>query len=496
MTKPRRFSRLFYNRITYMGVIIFLIFTVVEICLFILDFLEKGKNLYLGLVMYALLPGVIFFGILLIPAGVFWKKRRIRREFPDVELGRFRIDLSLPHHRNALLVFIIAFSVLIFISLVGSYKAFQYSESVKFCGALCHEVMNPEYTAYRQSPHGKVKCVDCHIGPGAEWYVRSKLSGMRQVFRTLTRTYDRPIQTPVKNLRPAEATCKQCHWPGKYFSTMDFSRSYFSGDDSWPPWHIRLLLRVGSGKDQSYGVHAHMNIQNAITYAAEDKKRQNITWVKSVAEDGKETIYVSPDSIWKDKTPPADRLRTMDCIDCHNRPTHQFLAPYRLINKAMQLGDIDPSIPMIKEKAMEAMSKEYKTAKEATASIKKDLEEYYRTKQATYYAANPEKVEKAIQTVVGLFSTNMFPDMKVRWDTHPDNIGHMVSKGCFRCHDGEHKSRDGKVITHSCNACHLIVEQGPEGQLEKNIDGLDFKHPDGDDAWKEMSCTDCHTGGA
>jgi hypothetical protein len=239
-----------------------------------------------------------------------------------------------------------------------------------------------------------------------------------------------------------------------------------------------------------------MNVNNEIFYAAEDERRQNITWIKSVGKDGKEIVYVSPKSKWKNTTPPADRVRKMDCIDCHNRPTHQFSAPYRLINDAMQYGQIDASIPKIKEKAMEALSKQYKTQNEAMTAIETNLREYYKTKQPDYTKANPAKVEGAIKTIVELFSKNMFPEMKARWDTHPDNIGHLVSPGCFRCHDGEHRAVSGQLISKDCKSCHLIVEQGPKGQVEKNIDGLEFKHPAGGEDWKEMNCVDCHTGGA
>jgi hypothetical protein len=98
--------------------------------------------------------------------------------------------------------------------------------------------------------------------------------------------------------------------------------------------------------------------------------------------------------------------------------------------------------------------------------------------------------------VVDQFRKNIFPFMKVRWDTHPDNIGHLAAPGCFRCHDNEHRSIDGKTISKDCKACHVIIAQGPPDKLEKSIDGLEFKHPDGGEEWKEMNCTDCHTGGA
>ena len=498
MNQEKKFSYLFYNAVTYAGVMISLVIAAIEAFLFALDFFSHGHNLYLGLITYLILPGLLIFGLTLIPLGVFWKKSRIKRGLPAFELRRFRIDLSLSHHRNALLVFIVGTALLMLMSLVGAYKAFHYTESVKFCGVLCHQVMLPEFTAYSNSPHGRVKCVECHIGAGADWYMHSKLSGARQVLKVLTKTYKKPIQTPVKDLRPAEETCKQCHWPGKSFSTLDFNKEYFLTEGDNRRWKIRMLLNIGSGKDQGAGVHAHMNLDQDIYYAAEDEKRQKITWTKTVGRDGKETVYVAPGSQWKDFPPPPEKIRKMDCIDCHNRPTHQFQAPYRFLNSAMRSGEIDPAIPKIKEKTMELVSKEYRDTPEATAAIEKGIREFYQAKYPDFYASDQPKIDRAIDAVIEHYKKNLFPEMKTRWDTHPDNIGHLLSPGCFRCHDGQHASagNGGKVISRDCKACHLIVEQGPAGALEKSLDGLEFKHPDGGEEWKEMDCVDCHTGGA
>jgi hypothetical protein len=338
--------------------------------------------------------------------------------------------------------------------------------------------------------------VDCHVGEGAGNYVDSKMAGTRQLIKTMSNTFPQPVKTPVHNLRPAQDTCKQCHWPGRYFGTMEFRRSYFLADENNTRWDIRMFMNVGGGKDQPAGVHAHMNLDHDIYYAAEDERRQKITWVKAVDKEGKERVYVTPNSIWKDAPPPAEKVRKMDCIDCHNRATHQFRAPYRVVNEALQYGHIDAGIPRIKEKAMEVMSKKYATDEEAAPAIERALRDYYKNEHADYYAANTDKVETAIRTVKELFGKNIFPFMKLRWDTHPDNIGHLAAPGCFRCHDNLHAAPDGRTITKDCRSCHSIVEQGAPGALERNIDGLEFKHPDGGEDWKEMDCNDCHTGGA
>lgn len=489
--KERKFLSHLYNPVTYCGLFLFLTVFFIEWFFFGIDFLSSRSNLYLGLFTYIILPPFLFLGLILIPLGAFWYRRRIKK---GRSASWLKIDLSIPAHRNTLFVFLTAVFIFALMSLVGTYKGYQYSESVEFCGTLCHSVMRPEYTTYLKSPHGRLKCVECHIGPGADWYVKSKLSGTRQILRTIFNTYERPIRTPVRDLRPAEATCKQCHWPGKYFGTMDFKRMYYPSDGTRPAWFVRMLLNVGGGNTQTYGIHAHMNLDRDIYYAAEDEKRQLITWVKAVDKNGRERIFVSKDSKWQSVAPPADVIRKMDCIDCHNRPSHQFLSPPRLINDALQYGTIDNAVPGIKEKALEVLSRQYSTTKEAVNSIDKELHDYYLAKQNAYYRAHQSTVDSAIKRVIELYTENMFPEMKARWTTHPDNIGHMLAPGCFRCHDSQHRTSQGQIISQDCNSCHLIVEQGPVGRTEKTIDGLPFRHPvDIGQAWKESLCYECHS---
>ena len=357
--------------------------------------------------------------------------------------------------------------------------------------------MHPQYTVYAQSSHARVKCVDCHIGAGADWYVRSKLSGLRQVYKTISGTYPKPIPNPIQNLRPAAETCEQCHWPEKFYGSIELRKNYFPAAESeYPRWDIRMLVHVGGEGGQGGGIHSHMYINNQIYYAAEDEKRQKITWIKSVDGQGKETVYTSDDSLFKDKEPSPELIRKMDCMDCHNRPAHRFQAPFRLVDNAISAGEIDPKIPLIKEKAMEALSANYHSQNEALEAIRKNLTNYYEKEQSEFYKESKQAVETAVNEIVALYQNNFFPKMHTRWDVYPENIGHLISPGCFRCHDGSHKSSEGKTISRDCNICHTIIEQGPPGSVTKSTDGLEFRHPfnDGDDSWKEMNCSDCHTG--
>jgi len=493
----RKFSKYFYNSITYFGIGLSLFVFFIECLLFGMDFFGPTHSIYLGIFTYTVLPPFLILGLILIPVGALWKRRQVIRGKVEIDPKPIHIDLSIAHHRNAVMTAIAIFGIFIVMSAVGSYQAFHYTESVHFCGITCHEVMSPQYTRYTQSAHARVKCVDCHIGSGADWYVRSKLSGMRQVLAVFRNSYSRPIPNPVHNLRPAKETCEQCHWPDKFYSSFELKRKYFLADpdDDYSSWMIRMLIQMGSTNDKTVGIHAHMNINNDILYYAEDERRQEIPWIKTVDHDGKETIYTSEDSAYKDKEPPAEGIRKMDCIDCHNRPTHRFIAPYRLVNQSMDVNLIDPELPSIKSKAMEVLSVEYVSKEEAAVKIRQTLEAFYKRKLGAGYEEKKESVLKTIDEIISIYKDNFFPSMKARWDSYPDNIGHLISPGCFRCHDGTHSTPEGKVISRDCTSCHTILEQGPPGSEQKSTEGLEFRHPvDISEMWKEMNCYDCHTG--
>lgn len=491
-----RYSVFFYNTVSYCGVALALVVFIIECFLFGLDFLDKGANVYLGIITYILLPPFLILGLILIPVGAVIKKRRIAKGLAEAAPKKIQIDFSLATHRNAAMVFVIVTSILIIMTAIGSYKAYTYTESVQFCGVTCHNVMIPQYTAYLHSPHARVKCVECHIGEGPDWYIHYKLAGARQLYHFLQGRYPKPIPTPVHNLRPPTDTCQHCHWPNQFYGASEIRRTYYSAsDEKVKPWNLRMLIRVGGDQTRVEGIHSHMNIDHDIYYAAEDEQRQKITWVKSVAKDGTASVFTTADSKYR-ATAPADHLvRKMDCLDCHNRPTHHFNAPYVLLNAALNQGKISIEIPNIKSKIMELISASYATTEDAVAEITRKLSEYYRTEHSAFFKDNKPAIDQAVDQAVEMYKNNFFPEMKTRWDNRLDNIGHMWAPGCFRCHDGNHTSDSGKVITKDCNACHTIIEQGAPGAEATSTAGLEFIHPFEDDGlWKEMNCFDCHTG--
>jgi hypothetical protein len=463
-----------------------------------IDFMRGFRNPYLGILTYIVAPAFLIGGLLLIAIGA-WRERRRRRRLRPGEIPAYpRLDLNSPHDRKTLILVVVLTAVFLLSTAVGSYRTYHFTESVAFCGKTCHKIMSPEYTAYQESPHARVICVQCHIGSGASWFVKSKLSGSYQVYAALANKYPRPIPTPIQNLRPARETCEACHWPREFFGAVESRFDHYLPDEQNTLWTIQMLLKVGGG-DPGFGdvggIHWHMAIANKIEYIASDKQRQTMPWVRMTDQKGHVTVFESTDHPLTAEQIAAATPRVMDCIDCHNRPTHIYHTPVESVNLALQTGRIPRAIPHIKEQAVHVLLGKYSTTPEAESSISDTLKNYYRKQLPAFADSSGALIAAAIRETQAIYTHNFFPVMKVDWRAHPDNVGHKNSPGCFRCHDGSHTSADGKAITHQCNACHTIIVQGATGQEESSVDGLEFKHPvDIDEAWKEMNCFDCHDG--
>jgi nitrate/TMAO reductase-like tetraheme cytochrome c subunit len=454
--------------------------------LLLLDALAHFANPYVGILTYLVAPAFLVMGLLLALLGAFLRHRRILKT--SGPLPPLRIDLTRPRDRR-LLGFFLAGSVLfLLISALGSYQTYHFTESVQFCGQACHGVMQPEYITYLHSPHARVACAECHIGKGANWYVRSKLSGTYQVYATLADKYPRPIPTPVKNLRPAQETCEECHWPQKFVGNLEHTFYSFLSNETNTPFTVRMLLKVGGG-DPTHGpvggIHWHMNVGNKIEYLASDEARQKIPYVRvTELSQGVVTEFRSPRFT---NTVDEASLRRMDCMDCHNRPAHRYQTPNSAVSLAMALGKIDRGLPSVKSNAVYVLTQSYTNQVQALENIATTLSERYPN--------SDPRVRPAIGAVQQIYTNNFFPEMKASWKEYPDNIGHKDWPGCFRCHDGLHKTADGKrsIKANDCNACHTILAQGSGAELNQlTPNGQKFKHP-GDEV--EGGCNDCHTGG-
>ena len=473
---------LIHNWLSLAGIILAASSFFAVVCLIVLDITSGFRNPYMGILTYIVAPAFLCGGLGLISLGALIERHRRRKLAPGEIPVHPRIDLNVPRQRRAFIIVTVVTFIFLMFTAFGSYQTYHFTESVQFCGQTCHSVMEPEFTAYQNSPHANVACVQCHIGPGAGWFVKSKLSGSYQVYSVLAKKYPTPIPTPVHNLRPARETCEQCHWPAKFYGEAVRDNRHYLADESNTVWNIKLLMKIGGGDSQHGevgGIHWHTSADHQIEYIATDEKRLVIPWVRVTHKDGTVEVYQSETNPLTPEQIAAATPRVMDCIDCHNRPAHNYNAPAHAVNRALAAGRIDATIPHIKQLAVEALTGEYATRAEAMAGIAAKVP------------------APALAEVQRIYSQNFFPEMKVNWRAYPNHIGHTIFPGCYRCHDGQHKTADtNKVITHDCNACHAIIAQGPAAQAGPiSPQGMEFQHPtDIGDLWKEMNCAECHTG--
>jgi hypothetical protein len=464
--------------------------------LFLIDFMSARPSPYIGILAYMIMPGLLILGLLLIAAGVLLHRRR--RLKPGAPPAYPRLDLNDPNQRSTFAFFFGFVVVFVMLSAVGSYRGYEYTDSVQFCGQLCHSVMDPEFTAYQLSPHARVRCVECHVGAGANWYVRSKLSGARQVFATAFHTFPRPIPTPVANLRPAPETCEECHWPKKFYGAQLKVFTHYSEDEKNTPRTIRMLIKTGGGDPNlglATGIHWHMNIANEISYASTDKQRQAIPYVHVKDLQGNVTEYLAKDANMTLEQARKLPLRRMDCVDCHNRPTHVYVAPDTAVDQSLLARKIDASLPFIRQQAVSALTGKYDTTGKAMEGIATEIHKYYEAKYPDVEKTRQPELQSAIAEVQRIYRSTTFPEMKVDWRTHPNNIGHLYFPGCFRCHDGQHASPEGKVVRKDCDICHTVLGQEEGGTPNASIQGVGFKHPADIGDLSQVTCSDCHTGG-
>jgi hypothetical protein len=495
----RRLPASFYNGLTLAGA--GLAGTSLGLILFLalLEAFTPESHPYVGILAFVILPVFLVLGLLLGGAGVVRQLRRQRHGLP-VQTQLPRIDLNDPRHRRAFVWLAAGSTLFLVLSAFGTFQAYEYTESNEFCGGVCHAVMHPEYTAYRESPHSRVRCVECHIGSGAQWFARSKLSGAYQVYSVLFDRYPRPIATPIESLRPSRDTCEQCHWPGYFFHEKLVVRDYYLSDDANSHVRLHLLMKIGGAdpaSGQASGIHWHMNLANEVSYFATDERRQQIPWVRVRGRDGVEKTYVDASAGFSPADVVEAEVRQLDCIDCHNRPTHRYHPPQERVNLALAQGRMDPGLPGLKAAAVRALEQPYASSEAALQGIESELWAFYREQHPAVAASRADAIAAAVEETRRIYGSNYFPSMGVSWKAFPDNRGHVWASGCFRCHDGNHVSEDGSVISRDCNVCHtLLSEQGAGGVERVSLEGVGFQHPvEIGDAWQVMSCATCHAGG-
>jgi hypothetical protein len=350
----------------------------------------------------------------------------------------------------------------------ATYKGVEIMESVEFCGLACHSVMEPEHTAFLHSPHSRLRCADCHIGPGADWFVKSKLDGAWQLVAVTFDLYPRPIPTPLHDLRPARDTCEQCHWPTKFVGEkLTVTRSY-EEDEANTEMTTALLMKVGGAEEgQSHGIHWHVDPGVAIRYRS-DETREDIYEVEYTAVDGTVTTYA-------DRRAPEEGgvWRDMDCVDCHNRPSHIYQPPDKEIDRAIRDGLVDRSLPYVKRESLRIVDAEYASHEEAREQISAQLGAYYAENYPDIAGSRGEAIDAAGKALGDIYARNVFPQMKVWWNTYPNHIGHEQSEGCYRCHDRTMRTEDRVQISDDCENCHVVLAEREEDPEILSTLGLD-----------------------
>ncbi len=491
----RALLRLCNNPLSLLGLFIVTVSLLLAVTFFLFTVVTGKSNRYLDVVGFLILPGVFATGLAIVPVGVIWAHLRRRRGLEGVP-RRLRIDLADARTRGAVAVFLGATFFIVLPALaVLSYEGYTFTESTEFCATVCHTVMKPEGTAHAGSPHARVTCAQCHIGEGAGWFVKAKLSGLRQVWAVWTDSYSRPIPPAITDLRPARDTCEQCHWPAKFFGSQLKELVHFSPDEKNTRRVVRLLLKTGGADEREGrvgGIHMHMLVSGSIEYVATDDHLQEIPWVRYHTPDGQTVVYRA-DGKPSDAPPPAGTMRTIDCMDCHNRGAHHFRPPQAAINLQMDAGRIDPALPYIKREAVAALVGDYPDTATAEREIARRITTFYRENYPDLWSARNEAVRTAVRRIQEVYRRSFFPEMRSDWRTYPENIGHMISPGCFRCHDGLHVDARGQAISSSCTTCHDFLTPIEDRAGEFRQGG--FTHSMNLVQHQKLRCNQCHTGG-
>lgn len=384
--------------------------------------------------------------------------------------------------------------------LFGGVHTWEYTNSPEFCGTVCH-TMPPQNTVYLESPHANVTCEECHIGRASFTnQLMRKTQGIKETYYEIFKLYEYPIRAEA--LRPAVDTCEKCHRPETFSDDSLRNISHYANNLNNTATNTYLIMKTGGGDErQGGGKGIHWHILNPVYYYSDDPINQTIPYVRVMNEDGTYTEYTDIESGFDPSKMDESQLKPMDCITCHNRITHEFMFPADSVDQSMANGLIDPSIPLIHQKAVEVLSATYASRDEAMAAIAA-IEDDYKNNLFDYYSQNGAKVQAAVAEIQTIYDRTVFQDQKIDWTTHPNNIGHINSPGCFRCHDGKHLNAEQQAIRLECNVCHSVPVVSKSEDFVTNIEISHGLEPDShfNANWISMhnqafdaTCSNCHT---
>lgn len=467
------------SKISLFGAVLVTVVFPFMLVMLIIDLMGKLENPYFGAVLYMVLTPLFILGLFLVFLGVFVFKGKREKKLLSHEylITQLQNPETFRRVKKTAFLVVLLTGVNLFALSLATYSGYHYVESNAFCGKFCHSVMEPEYTVYQKSSHSNVACVACHIGSGAEPFVKSKINGMRQLMGVVTGDYERPIKTPVHNLRSAEYICQSCHQPRAFHGDKLVVDPHYQADETNTLTKNVRVMKIGSGGEKAaapYGIHWHASPDIKITYRSTDETRSTIPEITVERADGSKTVFRTADAaeLLTDKA----ETRVMDCNDCHNRAGHNYLSLDEALDRGLSNGEIPSDLPFIKAQAEEVLAAEYPTKEEGLKAIETALMSYYEQEHPELLSEAKDKVGAGVQGVQTAWADNVWPRMKISWDTYPNHNGHREDDGygggCFRCHDGEHESEEGEVISMDCNACHVILaEEEEEPELLQTLSG-------------------------
>jgi hypothetical protein len=479
------FSAITGNIVSLLGTLLVVVSLLLIVALLIMQGMGFQGGAYLGILTFVVLPMGFLLGLALVPLGLWWRKRRDSKRAAQGQdaAGHLPvIDLNKESTRGVLVTFVALAIPVLAIAAGLTFKAVHYMDSTEFCGMACHKVMQPEYTAFQRSPHVRVGCAGCHIGPGAEWFVKAKISGSWQLIAVAFDLYPRPIPTPVHSLRPANGTCEQCHWPTKFVGERLKVRTHYADDEQNTELKTALMVKVGGrAGGESHGIHWHVDPNHTLRYLS-DPSREKIYEIELTDHSkGDKKVFKTEEA-----APEGVEWRTMDCVDCHNRPAHNYRSPQYEVDLALEEGRIDKTLPFIKREGLRILTeKEYPSHEAAREGIAAAVKAFY-AKNYPDLATSPA-VEQAGKSLGDAYAWNNFPHMKVTWNLYPNHIGHQDTPGCFRCHDNKHKTATGEKVGKKCGTCHeIIAEEESDNAVLQEL-GLQEPPPEPEPAATEQA---------
>ena len=448
------------SRVSMAGAVVStLIFPVLIVSIF-LDMLGFVNNPYFGFLIYMVMGPLFLAGLATVAVGFLFFKDH--EEIGIFTLEYIREQFSMPGRfiRIRRLIYFSTglFLITAIVIWLVSYTGFKYTETTGFCGQFCHSVMEPEYISYQNSPHSRISCVDCHISGSSDLVTRSKMSGIRMIFSTIFDDYDRPLKNPEHPLRPSREVCEQCHRPEVFHGDKLYVKDIFLSDEQNTHVQTVLLMRVGAGgyrEHEAGGIHWHVSPTHQVYYQGGQGGDGRIGRIKLIDHDG--SVHVFDHETQGNEPTPDMNFRLMDCMDCHNRPTHVFLSPGEALDQKISVGLIPRDLPFIKKVALEVIQGQYPNKAQAQRGIAIALENWYSKNEPEVYKQRRADLEKAINGAFKAWSENVFPEMAIEWGTYQSNIGHRGSQGCFRCHQENYKTETGRQIPSNCDLCHYIL---------------------------------------